>query len=545
MDLISNVRRFSADAGASLARGWARLSRVAAAGGRGGYDAARMDDSVFESWIPGLEAAEEEGRWGRDLAVARMRDLEANDGWAAAALERQADQLGGQGMRPQVQADQSALGWDAAQAGQWNRAVEREWRRYVGAPNFALDAARQASFDELLCLMFAHDLRDGECLGAAVWRPARASLRGWGTRLAVIDPDRLSTPDGRTDGPTLRRGVEVDADGAPIAYHIRDAHPHDRVAPLAARTWSRYPRLDELGLPVTLHAFRRRRAGQVRGRSQLAPIARVFRQLGKFAAAEIDAAVVQALVALTVESSESAGQIAERLGGMDKQALEYETRRAEFYSKRPPTFGRVRAAVLRPGDRVAFNASSRPAQNFNTFTNTLLGQVAANLGTSLEALTLDYSRTNYSSARAARLEVMRWLRARRTGMIQGVVNPFFFVWLSETIDNGYLTPPPARISFEAAPELYARVTWLSGAPGNVDPVKEAEGAALRIQNGVSSLAQECGEAGLDWEENLEQLAREVEAYRARGLLHPQDRAALAPSAPPVEAPPAAAPGAPA
>lgn len=512
--------RFSADAGARLAAGWASLTRKGA--WRSGYDAADFRDPAFEGWFPGLSSSDEDTRAGRDLAVSRFRDLERNDGWASAALERQSDALGGQGLRPQVQADAAALGWTPDQAAEWNRAVEREWRRYVSAPGFSVDAQRQLSFDELLSLCAVHDLRDGEALAACLWRPRQAGLRGWATRLAVIDPDRLSTPDGRTDGPTLWRGIERDRDGAPVGYWIRDAHPHQPGAPEARMHWTRFPRLDELGLPVTLHAFRARRGGQGRGVSQLAPVARIFKQLGRFTAAEVDSALVQALLALTVETAETPSQMADRLG-TGSQA-EWEASRARHYLQHQPVLAnRVRAAILKPGDTLKFNTSSRPAQNFSTFSSVLLGQIASNLGMSIETLTMDWSRTNYSSARAAMLETKKWLKARRQMLIARIVQPHFYCWLAETVDAGYIEPPRGNFSFEAAPELYARATWLSGGPGHVDPVKEAEGARLRIEAGVSTLAQECAEAGQDWEEVADQLQREVQAFAARGLVHPLAR----------------------
>jgi len=516
--------RFSADAGARLAAGWASLANSVGRKGawRAGYDAADFRDAAFEGWSPGLSSSDEDTRNGRDLAVSRFRDLERNNGWAAAGLERQADALGGQGLRPQVQADAAALGWTPEQAAEWNRAVEREWRRFVSAPGFAVDAQRQLSFDELLTLAAAHDLRDGEALAACLWRPRQAGPRGWATRLAVIDPDRLSTPDGRTDGPNLWRGIERDRDGAPVRYWIRDAHPHQPSSPEAARRWTAYSRTDELGLPVTLHAFRARRGGQTRGVSQLAPIARVLRQHGRFTDAEIDAAVVQALMAMTVETAETPSQVADRLGAGEQ--LSYEAGRAEYYLKHKPVVAnRVRATVLKPGDTLKLNHGSRPAQNFSTFSQVLLGQVASNLGLSIETLTMDWSRTNYSSARAAMLETRRWLKARRQLLISRLVQPLFYVWLAETVDAGYVEPPRGRYSFEAAPELFARAIWLSGGPGHVDPVKEAEGVRLRLEAGVSTLAQECAEAGQDWEEVADQLQREVQAFAARGLVHPMAR----------------------
>jgi capsid protein len=51
----------------------------------------------------------------------------------------------------------------------------------------------------------------------------------------------------------------------------------------------------------------------------------------------------------------------------------------------------------------------------------------------------------------------------------------------------------------------------------VDPVKEAKAAQLRMQIGLSTLEDECASQGLDWEEVLEQLAREKAKITELGL----------------------------
>ncbi len=53
--------------------------------------------------------------------------------------------------------------------------------------------------------------------------------------------------------------------------------------------------------------------------------------------------------------------------------------------------------------------------------------------------------------------------------------------------------------------------------GWVDPVKEAKAAHLRMQIGLSTLEDECASQGLDWEEVLEQLAREKAKITELGL----------------------------
>jgi capsid protein len=55
---------------------------------------------------------------------------------------------------------------------------------------------------------------------------------------------------------------------------------------------------------------------------------------------------------------------------------------------------------------------------------------------------------------------------------------------------------------------YTRAAWIGGGWGWVDPVKEVEASRLAIDYGLSTLAEEVAGQGRDWEEVLEQRARE-------------------------------------
>ena len=59
-------------------------------------------------------------------------------------------------------------------------------------------------------------------------------------------------------------------------------------------------------------------------------------------------------------------------------------------------------------------------------------------------------------------------------------------------------------------------SWLPGR-GWVDPVKEAQACQIRMDIGLSTLEAECAGQGLDWEEVLEQRAREKAKLAELGL----------------------------
>ena len=60
---------------------------------------------------------------------------------------------------------------------------------------------------------------------------------------------------------------------------------------------------------------------------------------------------------------------------------------------------------------------------------------------------------------------------------------------------------------------YTRCKWIGPGRGWVDPVKEAQACQIRMDIGLSTLEAECAGQGLDWEEVLEQRAREKERMK--------------------------------
>jgi capsid protein len=111
----------------------------------------------------------------------------------------------------------------------------------------------------------------------------------------------------------------------------------------------------------------------------------------------------------------------------------------------------------------------------------------------------DFSRTNYSSARAALIEAWRFFRGRRAWISTYWARPVFELWLEEAVNLGMVDAP----DFYQNKAAYCRCRWIGPGRGWIDPVKEATAAQIRMDNNLSTLEAECAEQGLDWEESLE------------------------------------------
>jgi lambda family phage portal protein len=145
-----------------------------------------------------------------------------------------------------------------------------------------------------------------------------------------------------------------------------------------------------------------------------------------------------------------------------------------------------------------------------------LRNVSAGMNLPYELLVKDFSKTNYSSARAALLEAWRYFNGRRRWLSDYWLREVYALWLEEAVNAGEIEAP----GFYDNKYAYCRAKFIFGGRGWVDPVKDATASRMRVEGFVSTLEQECAEQGLDLEEVLDQRQIEAAMMRERGLSMP-------------------------
>lgn len=495
------------------------------------YRAADPMSQELATWHPAPVSADTAMAHERIPIAGRLHDLVRNNGWASQAVRRECESVIGANLRLSYMPDYEALGLSLEWATEFKREVQGRWRLYANDPDFAADAARQNSVPVLLAQAYRHFVMDGEGIGAILQREGRTASR---TILQIMHPLRLSNPAGVPESDDLRSGVEVDEYGAAHAYHFRDRHPYDAAAFSTARqfSWTRIPRETPWGRPNILHVFESEQAGQTRGISRLAALVEGLKTQDKYERTEMQAAIVNAILAAYIESPMDTQLLME---GMNAKGLDqtgdgglsgYQGLRDAFHDSARLTLGGVQLQHLFPGEKLGFHAAARPAANYEPFVSSVLRKSAAATGMSYEQVAGDWSKVNYSSARASLLEVWRGLYARRHVFTQGFCTPFFGAWLEEEIAEGRLDHvlPKKAPSFWEAKAAYVRANWIGPARGWVDPDKESKASGNRMRIGISTFADEAAEQGKDPDEHRMALAAERQQFANDGLTHPMDMA---------------------
>lgn len=479
-----------------------KKSRMMMAGNGTAYDAADRTSRAMSGWYPGNGSADRDLLINLPLMSGRSRDLARNEALTAGAARTYRDNIVGHVLRLSAKPDYRLLGQNAEWADEWGNQVEGHVRTWMDTTE--CDAARTMTLIGLTHQALSGMLMNGDAVALPMWLPRQDSV--WSTRIQAIESDRLKTPPMLERREDIRGGVEIDSYGAPIAYHIRKTHPGDQ-NPGMDDYW-RVPAFTPWGRRRVIHLYDKERPGQNRGKPIVAAVMGDLRMAGNYAQAELKAAVVNSLVAAFIESDLPEDVVA---GMFDSGSpSDYWTKLFE----RPENQPRLEGGAILPlpiGSKVSAFNPGRPATAFGVFMDSVVRRIAAGLNIPYELLLKDFSKSNYSSARAALLEAWRFFNGVRRQISDMWLNPIYELIFEEMVNDGRIAAPRYYENRHA----WLKCRWVFAGRGWVDPVKEGQGAELRMQNDISTLENECAEQGLDWEEVQDQRAIELARQKKR------------------------------
>ncbi|MBT9139234.1 MAG: hypothetical protein DDT31_01816 [Syntrophomonadaceae bacterium] len=324
--------------------------------------------------------------------------------------------------------------------------------------------------------------------------------RPYSFALNIVEADRLFTPAGLRGNKNIREGVELGERGEPIAYYIRKTHPGDILYTNArAIEYIRYPAMNIYGMPNIMHLYWQKRPGQTRGEPFFAPVLALFKDLTDYIEAELIAEKIAACFAGFITKSDP------YIAGMNRSKEVAGKRIEEIY---PGMF-----EYLAPGEDIKFANPSRPSGTFEPFVERILRAIGVGLGMPYELIAKDFSKTNYSSARAALLEAWRFFKVEQDWLGNKFNQPVWERLLLEAFLREEITAP----NFLENRLEWTRARWIAPGRGWVDPVKEVQASLKAVEGNISTLADECASNGKDWEETLEQIARENKKKQSLGL----------------------------
>lgn len=467
-----------------------------ALGGVGGYDGGRRDRRATKRWRPAGGSADADTIADLPDLRGRSRDLVRNVPIATGALATRTTNIVGSGLRLIANIDDKTLGLTEEAADALEREQEAEWELFWKN----VDLNWMLHGDELAALAFHSKDESGDAFFVRRYRERSSQV--YGTRLLLLEADRVSNPNRAADTDTIKSGIEYDGDGAPAAYHISNKHPGNLRQ--GALTWERVPARDEDGRQLVIHLFDRLRPELSRGVPKLAPVIELVKQLGDYTDAEVTAAVIQSMYTVFIESGidEDGNPIA---GEADSSLDDNEVK-----------LGAGAVVGLSPGEKAHMPTPSRPNPQFDPMVMSLLRQIGVALELPFELLIKHFT-ASYSASKAA-LE-MAWQAFLKERMALGRrLYQVAYEWMmEEAVAKGRLNRP----GFFTDPRIrmaYCGAEWRGAARPSLNPKQEAEADAIDMGLGVKTGEQVCAErTGGSIEKKIAQRGKELKMSEQAGL----------------------------
>lgn len=463
-----------------------------AGAGNSGYAGARRSTRRTRGWKT------EEGSPATDILTdlgtlrGRSRDLERNQPLALGAIQTKTNGVVGGGLKLRSVLDHKVLGITPEQKVDLQYQIEREWDLFEAECDFT----GQQHFKDLQRLIYRSARVSGDIGIARRWRKRPGET--YGTRIVLIEADRISNPNSTADSDTLQAGVALTDDGEIRGYHVSKRHPGDmRGAP----EWRFVPRRGAgSGMLQMILAAQVYRPGQVRGAPLFAPIIEDLKQLGDYREAELKAAINDAFIfafeEVPAEVDEEGNPILVRSDG-------------ETDAEGELTLQDLTITTLPPGSKMNVKKPERPNAGFGPFFDAFCKCLGAALELPFEVLLMHFS-SSYSASKGA-LEVARKaFIVDQEWLVRAVIDPIRVWQFTEMVAAGrfdalgFFDDPLKRAAW------LGRI-WLGPTGIQLNPASESTADKTDIETGVKTREQVMTErTGGDFDTKSAQVLHERE-----------------------------------
>jgi len=312
--------------------------------------------------------------------------------------------------------------------------------------------------------------------------------------LLPFEADQVVTPSDKNSRRVVL-GVELNDVNRPIAYHLKQRHTSgDHGMTRATQKSQRVLRQH-----VIMPAYRKR-FNQTRGLPFMAAALGSFDRTNSYLDFESIAAELNAMLGFKIKKEQVEGTT---FSGTKDNKDDATSDTFEKLQQMEP------GAVfdLAPGEDVGMIGSERPGSNFEPYIVTCCRIIGVGVGFPLELMMLDFSKTNYSSARASLGEARRMFKVWQRFAASLICMPWYRWQIARAIASGKL---PAN------PNIFkARCQW--PAWQYIDPLKEAKGNMVAIAARAKSISECVRERGAEPDEVFAEIASEQKKLKALGI----------------------------
>lgn len=484
------------------------------------------NDRVSEEmrhWHPPLQSFDADFLPDQEDSVARTKDVIRNDATLSSGVRTNIDKVVGANFRMSYNPDGTDLGIDLTA---FTDDVERTFRNDAEDDECWFDAGGRLNFTEMVgCAMFCH-YNMGEIFAVDKYLK-RNGNRPFSTAVSILDPARLQTPSDTPETHLVKSGFLLNNNGYARGAWILNRHPGDYPYTSVMRDKYLYiPRKTPWGRSQWFHVFHNESPGQTRGRSQFIAGLRNCRMLDQFHKAALSNAIIQSLYAAVIQSPDPTTAFQGLMSGDPAQMSKRVTdaRNSYYAGANEMVLNRAHVAHTYPGDELKFLHGGQNMEFYDPFESSFMRKLARILDISYEELTGDYTKTNYSGARAGRNDSDIARQALGARIAQRTGRHIARLWLEEMCALGRIKGVPGRSSrlrtnwFWNNQAALTRFSFHGPGIPHIDPVKGTEAAMNEIKMGTLSRKEYCNvHRNRDFREVADEIAAENKYAEANGI----------------------------
>lgn len=408
----------------------------------------------------------------RDTLRARARWLYANNPIVSNIDETIINNSIGNGIR-----FQSNTGIEAV-----DNELESLWKDFTDKENF--DVTGRLHAHDFQRTMLGQRMTDGEILIQKVI----SKNKFFPLSLQAIEVDNLdknillTNSNGRNVD-----GIELNRYGKPISYLFNDKLSNKRYSVKAKNIINFYKSEN--------------RFSQYRGVSDYKQIITSLKDFAGFNEATIKSARARANIGYVVESD----------GVNTRQHV------SNSYDEQLDMINGVFVEYLNKGEKLKVIDPTSSGTGYKDFVDFTVRMIATGRKVSYELAFKDFTKTNFSSARASLIQDHKLFSQNQEHMTTYFLNPIFETFVMSMMMSGNIKSIP-QLDFWKNKQRYIKPLWITPERTWIDPFKEINAVAKEIELGITTLSEVSKSKGKDFEEIVQQRVREREVLIKAGLV---------------------------
>lgn len=258
---------------------------------------------------------------------------------------------------------------------------------------------------------------------------------------------------------------------------------------------------DRDGFRQAFHVLSNKRKTQTRGVTALAPI---FSLAGMFEDIQFAKLVQQQVVSCFAVFREQEGSAATGLPGRNSSYGMPETEVTESGTRYIENIAPGMEIIGKPGEKLQGFSPNVPNSEYFNHVKLMLQMIGVNLGLPLCLVLMDGSETNFSGWRGAVDEARKGFRSNQRNLTNRFHRQLYLWRLMQRLE---IDPVLRRAASKSTVDIFNH-KWNAPRWAYIDPVGDAQGDQLRLQNGLTSPRRLHAERGAEWEEVADEIVED-------------------------------------